>query len=184
MHPWETEPDGNSAAGPRSDLGPAHLLMAVTMAEGAHSHRVHLDTRFCASEIITIANSLLFAYFPLLTFCVIKNTLHPLMLFGCVRLCCHTGLGSMNIQALWHFFVLNKPPSPKKGLGKKKQVNEISTLSAYPSTFWLMNLMTKFHVIWYEINAITGHPITFFNFLQSVVTTWQTCKLVRWQWYQ
>jgi hypothetical protein len=122
MHPWGIEPDGNSAAGPKSDLGPAHLLMAVTMVEGAHSHKVHLDTQFYALKTIIIANSPLFAYFPILTLCVIQNTLHPLTLFGCVRLCCHTGLGYGYIQALWHFFVQNQPPSPTKGLRKKNRL--------------------------------------------------------------
>jgi hypothetical protein len=74
--------------------------MAVTMVEGAHSHKVHLNTQFCALETTTIANSPLFAYFPILTLRAIQNILHPLMLFGFVRLCCHTELGSVNVQAL------------------------------------------------------------------------------------
>jgi hypothetical protein len=38
-----------------------------------------------------------------------------------------------------------------------------------------------FHEIWHERYAIGGHPNTKpFNFLLSVITTWQIRELVRW----
>jgi hypothetical protein len=40
----------------------------------------------------------------------------------------------------------------------------------------------EIHDIWFEGNAVGGHPNQLhFNFLQPVITTWRTQELVRWE---
>jgi len=47
------------------------------------------------------------------------------------------------------------------------------------SHFKLFNQLTNFHPIWYE-----GHiNLVLFDFIQSVITMWQTHKFVRWEWH-
>jgi hypothetical protein len=53
-------------------------------------------------------------------------------------------------------------------------------VSVCVSPFHLLNQLTNFHEIWYELYVIGGHlKSTLYIFLQSVVTTWPVADRVR-----
>jgi hypothetical protein len=57
--------------------------------------------------------------------------------------------------------------------------HSVVCVSFIPSFF---NIWIIFYKIWYEHSAIEGHlKLRCSDFLQSVITTWQTHKLVMWE---
>jgi hypothetical protein len=64
-------------------------------------------------------------------------------------------------------------------LTRRKQVYVVTMLSVF-SPFQPLNALSDLHKAWYEGDQPN---IAHFNFLQSVITSWQTLKFSRWEQY-